>query len=175
MFYGYDVLISTPPYVFGDGKHETTRFLLYFLNRYANGKSVMDAGCGSGILSIFASKCGAKVTAVDCDDNAVDCTLKNAETNNATISVIRADISMADLPLFDIVVANFARYDASMLLPRLASFVKSGGLLLTTWYKELPKEELTIDFEIIDHIEGIDYDCYALKKIFNASQIGNIG
>lgn len=163
MLYGHDVIISNPPYVFGDGTHETTRFLLYFLNRYAKGRSVIDAGCGTGILSIFAIKCRAEsVTAIDVDNDAVECTRANAEANNASINIIKADINIAELSDADIVVANFARWDALGNFPNIAKLTRR--LLITTWYKEMPKDELTNGFEIIDCIEGIDYDCYVLKK-----------
>lgn len=163
--YGYEINISNPPYVFGDGQHETTRFLLYFLNRYVSGKSFIDAGCGTGILSIFASKRGAKsVLAIDCDDNAIECARENAKANNADISVIKADIGKDILSVADVVTANLARGEALYYLPYLSSLVNDGGLLITSWFKELPKDELTQCFEIIDRIEGVEYDCYVLRK-----------
>lgn len=164
--YGYEISISNPPYVFGDGQHETTRFLLYFLNRYASGKSVIDAGCGTGILSVFASKRGAKsVTAIDYDEYAVNCARTNAEANGVTISVIKADVGLDVLPSADVVTANLARREALYQLPNLTRLVNDNGLLITTWFKELPKDELTKRFEVIDRIEGVEYDCYVLKKI----------
>lgn len=163
MLYGHEITIEHPPCVFGDGAHETTRFLLYFLNKYAKGKSVIDAGCGTGILSIFAAKCGAEsVTAIDIDDDAIECARANAEANNVSINIIKADINVADLPNADVVVANFARWEALGNFPNIAKLTRR--LLITTWYKELPKDELTNGFEIIDCIEGIDYDAYVLKK-----------
>lgn len=162
--YGYEITINNPPYVFGDGTHETTRFLLYFLNRYAEGKSYIDAGCGTGILSIFASKHEAtSVTAIDIDDNAIDCARENAEANAVNMDVTKVDIRRHKA-CADLVTANFARHEALSLLSCVANFVKDGGLLATTWYKKLPKDAL-LAFEIIDHIEGVEYDCYVLKRM----------
>lgn len=174
MFYDYDIAINCPPYVFGDGQHETTRFLLYFLNRYARGKSVIDAGCGTGILALFASKCGAtSVIAMDCDGNAVECTKANVEANKVNVSVIETDIENGGLPSADIVTANLARWDALHHLPHLKNLINKDGLLITTWYKELPKEALLKHCKVVDHIEGINYDCYVLKIIESDRERGS--
>lgn len=163
--YGYEITINNPPYVFGDGTHETTRFLLYFLNRYAEGRSYIDAGCGTGILSIFASKRGAtSVTAIDADAHAIECTRANIEANGVEVDVIQQEIQKLKPISADLVTANIARIDALFILPYLTKFVSDNGLLLITWYKQNPKEALSEDFEIIDCIEGIDYDCYVLRK-----------
>lgn len=162
--YGHDIIIEHPAWVFGDGTHETTRFLLYFLNKYIKGKSYVDAGCGTGILSVFAMSVGAtSATAFDADIDAVECTIQNAKVNGVSIEAVKADIKTFKA-CADVVTQNIARRDAEVLLPYVAEFVKEGGLVITTWYKELPKDELTNGFEIIDCIEGIDYDCYVLKK-----------
>lgn len=160
MFYGHDITITAPSHVFGDGQHETTRFLLYFLNRYAKGKTVIDAGCGSGILSIFAVKCGATATAIDCDTSAIECARSNCEANGVDVDIIHTDISQTDV-LADIVVANFARFEAMYLFPHFAQMATE--LIITTWYKEVPTELLS-HYTVIDRIEGIDYDCYVLRK-----------
>lgn len=156
--YGCELTIATPSHVFGDGQHETTRFLLYFLNKYVSKKTVIDAGCGSGILSIFAAKRGATVTAVDCDKDAISCTLENCAANDVQITAIQSDITRIDAHA-DIVVANFARFEAMYLLSHID---KLGDMIITTWYKDIPKEPLT-DYAIIECIEGVEYDCYVLR------------
>lgn len=163
VIYGHDISIVCPECVFGDGQHETTRFLLYYMHRYARGRSVIDAGCGTGILGIFANKCGASsVTAIDYDANAIECAEANAKANDADIEVRKTDIKDADIKA-EVVTANLARWDAHHHLPYIAELVCDGGMLITTWYKEIPSNELTDRYEVIDHIEGIDYDCYALQ------------
>ena len=158
--YGHEINIAYSSFVFGDGAHETTRFLLYFLNRYADGKTVIDAGCGTGILAIFAAKRGARsVTAIDIDQNAVECAKENIRLNEVDVEVYRTAIDALKISA-DIVTANFARHEAMYLLPHMAK--ASNDLIITTWYKEIPKEPLR-DFEIVDCIEGVDYDCYVLR------------
>lgn len=159
--YGQPIDIICHPSVFGDGMHETTRFLLYFLNRYANGKTVIDAGCGSGILSVFSAKVGASVTAIDNDSIATECTQSNAINNSVYISIINDSIMEANIKA-DIVTANFCRTDALALFPYFSKMADE--LIITTWYKELPTDKLTEGYEIVDYIEGIDYDCYVIKK-----------
>ena len=166
--YGHHIAIPTSPDVFGDGNHETTRFLLYFLNRYVEGRTMLDVGCGSGILSVFASKRGAlSVTAIDCDSNAIECTKRNTEENGTDITIISADINQPMSLNADIVSANFARWDALDNLPYLEGLVSQNGFLITTWYKELPNGVLEEKFEVVDYIEGIEYDSYVLRKTYN--------
>lgn len=160
MFYGHDITITVPTSVFGDGQHETTRFLLYYLNRYAKGKTVIDAGCGSGILSVFASKCGATVTAIDCEKTAIETAKANCLANSVDVNIIHANATDLEITA-DIVVANFARHEVLCLFPHIAEMAKE--IIITTWYKEVPKD-LLAKYEVIDSIEGIDYDCYVLRE-----------
>lgn len=165
IIYGQEIAITCEPSVFGDGNHETTRFLLYFLSRYAKGRTVIDAGCGTAILAIFSAKAGAKaVTAIDCDKGAIRCAQGNVAANKVeNVTVMHADIAQADIPRADIATANFARWDAVALLPTVTNLLKPSGLLITTWYKEIPNKGLYENYDIIDCVEGIDYDCYVLK------------
>lgn len=158
--YDHTIDIFCPSCVFGDGSHETTRFLLYYLNRYVNGKTYIDAGCGTGILSVFAYKRGAEsVTAIDIDGNAVKCTETNAKLNKTEIETIHGDVSNVDRTA-DIVTANFPRFDVLYLLPIVAKLTTD--IIITTYYKEVPRDQLD-DYDIVDYIEGVDYDCYVLR------------
>lgn len=158
--YGHNITVNTTPAVFGDGNHETTRFLLYMLSRQdLEGKTVIDAGSGSGILAIYASKRKANAIAIDRDGQAIDCTIKNALDNKADITVIQGDITHISIK-GDYITANFTREEAVFLLPVLLDMLNDGGLLFTTWYKDNP----AIMGTVLDYIEGIDYDCYVLRK-----------
>lgn len=162
--YNHEITITHPPHVFGDGNHETTRFLLYYLNRNVSGKTYMDLGCGTGILSIFADKRGAKsVTAIDHDVHAIECTQHNAEINGSSIQTVESNVRDVDMKA-DIVTANFARQEALVYVPIAKRFVNDGGLLMTTWLKELPQDELTKDCTVLDYIEGVEYNAFVLQN-----------
>jgi len=76
-----------PGMSFGTGSHETTQLCIEQMEKYIKkGHSVLDIGCGSGILSIIAMLLGAKeATAIDIDPNAVDIAIENAESNGVLI------------------------------------------------------------------------------------------
>jgi len=80
-----------PGIAFGTGSHETTKLCIGMLKKYQkSGQSVFDVGCGSGILSIIASKLGAGyVHGMDIDEIAVRASVENAELNGLTESEIR--------------------------------------------------------------------------------------
>lgn len=166
--HGHDIIIEHPAYVFGDGQHETTRHLLELLHRYgASGKSYIDVGSGTGILSIFASKSGMKVTAIDCDGYAIDCTKENIERNKAeNIELICNAVERINDISADLVTGNFGQGMGIYFAPILSRFVNKDGILLMTWYKDLdkiPTDELP-KWEVIDKISGEDYDAYALRR-----------
>ncbi len=116
-----------PGLAFGTGSHPTTHLCLAWLaDTVQSHVSVLDYGCGSGILAIAASKLGAeRVIGVDIDAQAIQSSVYNAEQNQ-----VSADFYLADqLPggQFDIVVANILSSALSVLAPALASACKSGG------------------------------------------------
>lgn len=165
--YNQEIYIINPPHIFGDGKHETTQHLLYFLNKYnSKYQSYIDIGSGTGILSIFASKKGLKVIAIDCDEYAINCTIDNAKRNNVQFKTLINDVARINNITGDIVTGNFGQTMAIYYLPILSRFVKPKGILITTWYKQLDKkpiDELN-NWKIIDYREGIEYDAYVLQK-----------
>ena len=112
-------LVIDPGLAFGTGAHATTRLCLELLAEVAPG-SLLDAGCGSGVLSIAAAKLGfSPVHALDDDPFAVQTTIENAKVNGVTVSATAADVTQADLPTVDIAVANIALETVALLAARL--------------------------------------------------------
>ncbi|HLY94613.1 MAG TPA: 50S ribosomal protein L11 methyltransferase, partial [Gaiellaceae bacterium] len=101
-------VVVDPGRAFGTGAHPTTRLCLELLQEVAPG-SLLDVGCGSGVLSIAAARLGfAPVTAIDVDDAAVEATLANAQVNGVELVARRADALADELPQAEVVVANVA-------------------------------------------------------------------
>ncbi|MGD8825339.1 MAG: 50S ribosomal protein L11 methyltransferase [Myxococcales bacterium] len=105
-----DVVVTIDPEnAFGSGDHETTRLVLSILEqRVAGGESVLDVGCGSGILSIAAILLGAEsAIAIDVDSDAVVVTRRNAGLNGVKPRISASTRPLADVVgRYDIVVAN---------------------------------------------------------------------
>jgi ribosomal protein L11 methyltransferase len=109
-----------PGRAFGTGAHPTTRLTLELLQELEPRGSLLDVGCGSGVLSIAAVKLGfAPVTGVDVDPAAIEATLVNAAVNGVAVEAYAADALADELPPTDIVVANVALELVEALLPRL--------------------------------------------------------
>ncbi len=102
-----DVVVE-PGMAFGTGQHETTRACLELLARLpAAGRSLLDAGCGSGVLAIAARRLGFDpVWALDADPAAVEATVANARRNGVGLRVARRSFGCDALPAADVVVAN---------------------------------------------------------------------
>jgi ribosomal protein L11 methyltransferase len=102
-----DVVID-PGLAFGTGAHATTRLCLECIADLPRG-SMLDAGCGSGVLAIAAAKLGyAPVLALDVDPAAVAVAVRNAEANGVDVGVRVADVLAGSLPEADVTVANLA-------------------------------------------------------------------
>lgn len=121
------VLVLDPGMAFGTGSHPTTRLCLEWLERWVEaGSSLLDYGCGSGILAIAAVKLGAgKVLGVDIDSQAVATSIANAERNRAVVSF--QDSGKDVQGQFDIVVANILANPLKVLAPAICSHVRPGG------------------------------------------------
>lgn len=110
-----------PGRAFGTGAHPTTRLCLELLQELEPG-SLLDAGCGSGVLAVAAAKLGfAPVVALDLDETAVEATRANAAANGVELEVWRADALVAELPPAELVVANITLGAIEALLPRLTA------------------------------------------------------
>lgn len=121
------VLELDPGLAFGTGSHPTTRLCMEWLEQSVKpGQSVLDYGCGSGILAILAKKCGANpVIGIDIDPQAVESARQNSERNRAEVTYGLPDACPEGE--FDIVVANILSNPLKLMASMLASKVKPGG------------------------------------------------
>jgi ribosomal protein L11 methyltransferase len=140
-------VVVDPGQAFGTGAHPTTQLCLRFLLAH-DPVSLLDLGCGSGVLSIAAAKLGYQpVTALDLDDAAVAATRTNAEANRVELTVARRDVLSDPLPLVHLALANIASEPLSEVAGRIeaAELVASGYLVseepeLGGWKLEERKE-----------------------------------
>jgi ribosomal protein L11 methyltransferase len=129
-----------PGLAFGTGSHASTRLVLDFLDQaIAGGESVLDYGCGSGILGIAAAKLGAaRIDAVDIDAQALETAAENARLNGVEI---RTSLPGALPPgAYDIVIANILAQPLIVLAPLLA--LRGGRVVLSGILHEQADEVL---------------------------------
>jgi ribosomal protein L11 methyltransferase len=123
-------VVIDPGRAFGTGSHATTRLCLELLLGVSRG-SVLDVGCGSGVLAIAAARLGfGPVVAVDVDEAAVGAARANATTNGVAIDVDYLDALEGTLPVADVALANVTLEAVEALAPRVGAryFVTSGYL-----------------------------------------------
>lgn len=131
---GEVVIDIDPGMAFGTGSHASTRFCLNFIDQYVKGgEKIIDAGCGSGILSIAAAKLGAaSIFAMDFDDVAGRIARENVKLNalENTIQVEVGDI-IADLPKseVDYILANITAEVVNLLIPEAVQRLHPGGYM----------------------------------------------
>lgn len=127
---GRRAIVLDPGLAFGTGSHPTTRLCLEWLDEHLrDGESVIDYGCGSGILAIAAARLGAaRVCAIDIDTQALESARRNAAVNGVTLD-IRATTDARPDPA-DVVVANILANPLRILAPLLSALVAPDGRLV---------------------------------------------
>jgi len=121
-------VVIDPGLAFGTGAHPTTRLCLELLQSIDRA-SLLDVGCGSGVLSIAACKLGYEpVTAIDADEAAVEATRQNAAANGVAVAATLFDAAGEVLPEAEIAVANIDARTIALLEPsdRCRTLVTSG-------------------------------------------------
>jgi ribosomal protein L11 methyltransferase len=170
--YPYEIII-TPKMSFGTGHHQTTHLMISRQMKMDHqNKRVMDAGCGTAILSIMASKLGAKeIEAFDIDEWSVENGEENAVNNNCNnIHIQLGKISEVKLDgKFDIILANINKNILLSEMATYASFLAEGGqLLLSGFYThdidDLKKEASKYQLKEIAHDERETWACLLLQK-----------
>ncbi|MBX9851175.1 MAG: 50S ribosomal protein L11 methyltransferase, partial [Cytophagaceae bacterium] len=156
--YPYEIIIN-PKMSFGTGHHETTSMMIENqLETDHKNKKVMDAGSGTGILAIMASKLGAEqVFAFDTEDWAFENLKENINLNACrNVKVAKGDISGVSVPFssFDIILANINKNVLLDEIPVYSKYLSKGGILIVSGFYE-------------EDISDIDTVCRnsSLKKI----------
>ncbi|UII81889.1 50S ribosomal protein L11 methyltransferase [Flagellimonas sp. CMM7] len=135
----YDIVIE-PKMSFGTGHHETTHMMLqHILDTDFVGKSVLDMGCGTGVLAILAKMKGARsVDAIDIDEWCFLNSKENVQRNDCNdINVYQGDSSLLADKKYDIILANINRNILLEDIPIYANCLNTGGILfLSGFYLE---------------------------------------
>ena len=136
------ILELDPGLAFGTGSHPTTRLCMEWLEQHPPvGKTVMDYGCGSGILAIVAKKLGAGLTeGIDIDPQAISSAEFNATRNHCAI-----DFSLPNkinTTSYDVVVANILSNPLKLMAPMLSNLVAPGGSLVLSGVLERQADEV---------------------------------
>jgi len=123
-------VVIDPGRAFGTGGHPTTRLCLQLLLDLERG-SLVDLGCGSGVLAIAAAKLGyAPVVALDVDASAVDATRANALANRVSLEARVSDVTADEIPVADVAVANITESTLQSIVGRLrARWLVGSGYL----------------------------------------------
>jgi ribosomal protein L11 methyltransferase len=132
----YEIIIE-PNMAFGTGNHETTSLMIeHLLEMDLNAKSLLDMGCGTGILSILASMKGcSSIVAVDIDKWAYEGTIENSKLNNIdNIEALIGDVSSVENTHFDIVLANIHKNVLIDDMPKYKTLLNKNGLLIMSGF-----------------------------------------
>ena len=168
----YEIIID-PKMAFGTGHHETTKQVIQFQMGIDHvGKTVLDVGCGTGILSILAEMKGAKeITALDCDPYALSNTVDNKVLNSCQNIIVKEGTVTGLHPdsKFDLILANINR---NVLLSELSVYAKhlvsSGLLIISGFYTfDLPVIVNKVEdsgFQIVNQAEENQWACLLLEK-----------
>lgn len=167
----YDIIIE-PKMSFGTGHHETTHMMIqHILKNDFTDKSVLDMGCGTGVLAILAEMKGAKpVDAVDYDNWCYLNSLENVVRNNCEqITVIEGDASVLAGKTYDIIIANINR---NILLQDIkiytSSLNKKGMLFLSGFYKEdIPMIQTECAKHLLKFEEKLERNNWVSLKFLN--------
>jgi len=157
-----------PALAFGTGHHPTTATSLIAISKYVkSGDTLLDVGCGSGILAIGAAKMGAIVDACDTDPVSVANSIENAQMNGIDFHAIWEGSSSLATQKYDIVVANIVADVLTFIANDLKKCLREGGILILSGI--LDKYEAKVlnfykDCEIIQRIAQEEWVTLILKR-----------
>jgi ribosomal protein L11 methyltransferase len=144
-------VVIDPGRAFGTGAHATTQLCIEYLQSLERG-SLVDAGCGSGVLAIAAYRLGySPVAAVDLDEAAVEATRRNAAANGVVVDVWRFDVGSGALPEAEISLANIDLKTIGRLQPS-----EHCRLLVASGYFEADRPAVA-GFEHVDRRTKADW------------------
>ncbi len=171
---GRKVLHIEPGLAFGTGSHPTTKLCLETLEKYiSNGSTVLDIGCGSGILSIASLLLGAEsALGVDIDKLAVKTALANAAENGfmpPVFNAIEGNLSDNVNGKYNIIVANIVADIIMEFNKEVGEFLEDGGIYITGGIIDSRKDEVIYSFEqnsfeIIANFEEKGWNVFVCKR-----------
>ncbi|MBK0381622.1 50S ribosomal protein L11 methyltransferase [Pedobacter sp. SD-b] len=163
-------IVIDPKMAFGTGHHQTTAMIMeYLLEIDLNNKSVLDMGCGTGILAILASKLGAKeLVAIDNDQICYESTLENTVLNHIkNIEALCGSKEAIPNTLYDVILANINRNILIDQMENYAKALKSDGEIFFSGFYQSP------DLEIIETAAskfGLKYISHKKKDLWVAAK-----
>ena len=151
-------LVIDPGLAFGTGTHATTRLCMKWLDtNLRGGESVLDYGCGSGILGIAALKLGAaRATGVDIDPLALLAARHNAMQNQVHMAFVAAERDAPEPA--DIVLANILANPLTLLAPLLARLTRRGGHILLSGVLEHQAREVEDAYRAAFDLAPLEHD-----------------
>ena len=170
---GEHVIEIDPGMAFGTGTHETTTLCMILMEKYLkDGDSVMDVGCGSGILAIAAAKLGCKdILGIEIDPDAVRTAIENVELNKAddVVVVKEGDLTKGVDKVVDLMVANLMAPLVIELSGAAADHMKEGGIYISSGILIEKKEQVAeavvaAGFEIVEILEKGEWCAIAAQK-----------
>ena len=139
-------IVIMPKMSFGTGHHDTTWLMCkQIFDLELKDKSVLDMGCGTGVLAILAKKLGAaKVVGIDIDEWSVENAIENCASNNCSdIEIKLGDKEILDsYTEFDIILANINKNVLKVQIPLYSRLLKANGFLLLSGFFNTDVEEL---------------------------------
>lgn len=168
------VLNIEPGLAFGTGTHETTRLCLETLEKHINdGTTVLDIGCGSGILSVASLLLGAeKAVGVDIDALAVKTAIENGEANGfrePEYTILQGNLTDKVSGKYNVVVANIVADVIIMFCENVADFMYDNSVFITSGIIDTREQDVLdafdkYGFEVLErHTEG-GWVCFECKK-----------
>jgi len=167
----FDIIIE-PKMSFGTGHHETTHMMIqHILKLDVAGKSVLDMGCGTGILAILAEMRGAKtLDAIDIDNWCYLNTVENIERNNCrNIKAYEGEAGLLAGKKYDVIIANINR---NILLKDITTYAsclnENGTLLLSGFYVEdIPLISEECNKQQLKFVENLERNNWVAVKYVN--------
>lgn len=167
----YDIIIE-PKMSFGTGHHETTHMMIQFiLKNDFQGKTVLDMGCGTGVLAILAEKQGAvAVDAIDVDNWCYLNAIENVDRNECHhINVYQGDASLLSGKRYDVIIANINRNILLEDIPVYANCLNDQGtLFLSGFYNDdIPKIQERCEEFSLKFTENLEKNLWVAVKFIN--------
>lgn len=169
------VLKIEPGLAFGTGSHDTTRLCLETLEKHVSeGKTVLDIGCGSGILSIASLLLGAEnAIGVDIDPLAVKTAKENGELNGFSkpkFTVHEGDLVDKVSGTYDIVVANIVADVIMLFCQNVGEFMNEDSVFITSGIIDTRENDVLSSFkkygfEVQERYEQNGWLCFVVKKV----------